>query len=601
VNYIAITQHKFRHKAISLLVASCFAIPHQAVAAEAGAETDCSGGNAKMIGTVVGGLLGAYIGNQLGDGKAGALVVGVALGGWLGNYIGSEIDRRHCELDKIAKANGIEIKTEELELKEDTSRSTQVDGDAPPESTENNAKTPISSGKIDIVRLPGAGHFASGSAVLTEEAKRYFADVAFQYSADKASDIAIQSRLNKAKQKQQLSETEKNKMREKLVEEFNRRPIVLVGHTDDTGDSKINQQLSEQRSRAVAAFFKSKGIPESRIYFRGAGDSDPVADNRTEEGREANRRVEIIELESVEKLDNFIALKKENVNYLRPKNSTLSQSALARNETTQTSSGDSSMLKKQGIIGHTAVSTKDGRATNGNGVSGNTELAGANNTAEIPKSEMPMPKSWVDFGGEPARGTVDSQLQSAMGKAIRPEKGVVASLGSWFVNEARAEDSKVYDLPCTADAPRYAGQYVSLQTGKVVEAKTKTSEYAPGLYQTTWVGVVNGNYLGLSPVGVLRDNFQPASHPDLFVYANTTAPGAKAKPSLRVTMQVNVYPGENGILYRIYSTGNTNLVCADLVLPRRAPFVAKAGKLYYKRPNGTFEVSYQPEMLSLNK
>jgi hypothetical protein len=211
-----------------------------------------------------------------------------------------------------------------------------------------------------------------------------------------------------------------------------------------------------------------------------------------------------------------------------------------------------------------------------------------------------MAKSWVDFGGEPASSKIAPEVAKSMGKAIKPEKGIIASFGGFFVKEAQAADEKIYNLPCTADAPRYGGQYLSLETGKAA-VTARTADYAPGLYQTSWVGEVNGNYLGVTPVGVLRANFQPASQPNLLVYANTDSPGLNAKPTLKIPMQVNVYPGEKGILYRMYSTGKASLVCADVILPRHAPFTAPAGKLYFKRNGQMFENDYMPSMLAANK
>ena len=69
--------------------------------------------------------------------------------------------------------------------------------------------------------------------------------------------------------------------------------IVLVGHTDSVGNDAYNQKLSVRRAEAVKAYLVSKGIEANRIYTEGKGESQPVADNKTAEGRAKNRRVDV--------------------------------------------------------------------------------------------------------------------------------------------------------------------------------------------------------------------------------------------------------------------------------------------------------------------
>jgi OOP family OmpA-OmpF porin len=69
--------------------------------------------------------------------------------------------------------------------------------------------------------------------------------------------------------------------------------IVAVGHTDNIGTHEYNMALSQRRANAVKQYLVSKGIEANRIYTEGKGKTQPVADNRTAEGRQKNRRVEI--------------------------------------------------------------------------------------------------------------------------------------------------------------------------------------------------------------------------------------------------------------------------------------------------------------------
>ena len=77
------------------------------------------------------------------------------------------------------------------------------------------------------------------------------------------------------------------------VKGINLEVIIAVGHTDSVGTDAYNQKLSIRRSEAVKAYLVSQGIEKSRVYTEGKGELQPVADNKTAEGRSKNRRVEI--------------------------------------------------------------------------------------------------------------------------------------------------------------------------------------------------------------------------------------------------------------------------------------------------------------------
>ncbi|GAB3358110.1 MULTISPECIES: outer membrane protein OmpA [Giesbergeria] len=77
------------------------------------------------------------------------------------------------------------------------------------------------------------------------------------------------------------------------VKSVNLEVIIAVGHTDSVGSDAYNQKLSIRRSEAVKAYLVSKGIEKNRVYTEGKGEKQPVADNKTKDGRAKNRRVEI--------------------------------------------------------------------------------------------------------------------------------------------------------------------------------------------------------------------------------------------------------------------------------------------------------------------
>ena len=77
------------------------------------------------------------------------------------------------------------------------------------------------------------------------------------------------------------------------IKDINLEVIIAVGHTDAVGSDSYNQKLSVRRSEAVKAYLVSKGVEKNRVYTEGKGEKQPVADNKTGEGRAKNRRVEI--------------------------------------------------------------------------------------------------------------------------------------------------------------------------------------------------------------------------------------------------------------------------------------------------------------------
>ncbi len=72
--------------------------------------------------------------------------------------------------------------------------------------------------------------------------------------------------------------------------------IEVAGHTDSKGSDAYNMELSQQRAEAVRNFLISRGVAADRLTAKGYGESQPVADNATEEGRFKNRRVELTPL-----------------------------------------------------------------------------------------------------------------------------------------------------------------------------------------------------------------------------------------------------------------------------------------------------------------
>lgn len=175
-------------------------------------------------------------------GGVGGVVVGGLLGGLIGGKTGRIVG---AGIGGVAGAAvGYTMDKQIKELKEQTAGS-GVD------------VTETDNGQAILVNLPDGVTFDVGSATLKP---------AFRETLDRVADSLIQ-------------------YPDSLVD--------VYGHTDSTGSDAFNQTLSENRARTVMNYLVSKGVPAARLRSQGFGETMPVADNATAEGRAKNRRVEI--------------------------------------------------------------------------------------------------------------------------------------------------------------------------------------------------------------------------------------------------------------------------------------------------------------------
>jgi outer membrane protein OmpA-like peptidoglycan-associated protein len=78
-----------------------------------------------------------------------------------------------------------------------------------------------------------------------------------------------------------------------VAKKYDKTIIEVAGHTDSTGTADYNRQLSQRRASSVSGYLVSRGVAQARIMTAAGGEDHPIASNATEEGRAANRRVEV--------------------------------------------------------------------------------------------------------------------------------------------------------------------------------------------------------------------------------------------------------------------------------------------------------------------
>ena len=227
--------------------------------------------------------------------SAGCAVVG----GIVGYTWSADTSRRQCDVYRAAQRAQLAAQFQEVTVV------------LPPPLGDTSHK--VEEATVSVTTLPGLAHFAPSSAALTPQARQYFSAIASQYTFDAQKNSLARS----LPASQQKEATDPQKL-DTLKKDWDRIPVVLIGHTDDTGSDTANATISEQRARAVAEVFRASGVSADRIYYQGAGSSLPIGDNRTDEGRALNRRVEVVELPPGSDVAKYLSLRKPNPDLFRP-------------------------------------------------------------------------------------------------------------------------------------------------------------------------------------------------------------------------------------------------------------------------------------------
>lgn len=515
------------------------------------ASDDPCSNNARNIGIVGGAVLGVVLANAMGGGKDKSKLVGLALGSALGGFIGADMDRKRCELSKVAKKYDLDITYANIEVQGNVtldSGAAKPTSNSPPNSDTSNT---VIGNTVAVRDKDGAAsHFVSGSDNLTPRAKEYFAAIAVQY----APETLLVG---------QADPTRKEELRKQLGQ----RHILLVGHTDDTGSSQANANLSERRAHTVASFLKQKGVSEASIYYQGAGEIFPIADNKTESGRAANRRVEIVEVSDEDGFKKYLDNRKPNLANYRPAQVEPLAAAATVANATKTSRGT------KVAVGAAKSAVKTGATQ-------------SSTPSKIAKVSIPTAPAAItapgaryvtdiDFGGTPVNGQF---------KAIDIGSATQKSTFS-IISSAHADEMPMGS--CAQDRPRIRGDVKSLD-GKAY----KTAEYLPGAAQAAWGAQVNGHYVGMTQVSVLRDGGKPSEVPTVLIYKNWQ-PGSKQPANIKTRAEVNAYQGEKALLYRAFPVEGP-VRCIDMVIAKTTPYAAPESNLVYHRSGVLYQANYTP-------
>lgn len=483
------------------------------------------------LGCVGGTILGAGIGALL-NGKNGA-VKGAAIGLAAGCAAGYAWDQHEKELQRLAQEENLRLKIEHI----------YVD-----QSSTTNQSTSNKNQVVGLVTQVGdETMFDTGNAEPTAAGLEKLKKLAVVY---------FQSRESSHRQQ---------------------TPILVVGHTDDTGSAEYNQQLSESRAKKVVEILSAQGIPADQLYFQGAGQGRPIADNSTEDGRATNRRVEVVELPDDATLVKHITAENLNPRYIQHAvHDELKNKEKASNSTTK----------------EIATNHKQSKKTQTRNVKNVAPAATPNSAADAATSEPSTTSessavnkqgSQIDFGGKPASSGWE------LASAFKPDY----SGGFGLFNSAVASDT-VFSS-CSQDAPRVIGNVKNL-AGKTISTH-QTSDYLSGMNGKVWATKVNGHVVYINPVAVLRENGRLAKQPQIAITENYDKGERQITGKYQAVAET--YKGKDNLLMRIFiEDANAPMQCLDVLLPYGGT-QAQQGELYYQKANHGYVADYAPRNTSL--
>jgi outer membrane protein OmpA-like peptidoglycan-associated protein len=199
----------------------------------AGCATDEYGNQLPMSDTATGAMVGAALGAGIGalstSKSAKGALIGAVGGGLAGGLIGNYMDRQKRDFERVLA----------------------------PE---------LNAGVIRVQKLPDDQLLVGMTAATAFRIDSAVIQPGFYGTLDKIANV---------------------------VNRYGKTQLVIVGHTDNTGSAQHNQRLSEQRARSVQDYLLGRGVIPQRLTAYGRGESEPIASNATEYGRQLNRRVDI--------------------------------------------------------------------------------------------------------------------------------------------------------------------------------------------------------------------------------------------------------------------------------------------------------------------
>ncbi|WP_415914370.1 OmpA family protein [Paraburkholderia sp. J67] len=484
----------------------------------------------------------------LSHGAKGA-VIGAAAGAGGGFLIGHLMDSRRCGLYKIAQANQLNLASASIT----------------PGKLGLQGKDANSAIGLDVQLQNKSDEFEVGSSKLTRAARAYLAQIAQLYAPQ-----AVAAGLPASASPQERQQATQHS-------------VLIVGHTDaqDATSGADLARLSQERAKAVADVFAQNGVPASNIYYQGAGDALPLMSNTTQQGREANDRVQIVDVPTQGDLQLYLQRRGAN-----PANfdhvATMAGHAAENTGADTSASRDGAALPTANTSDTPAPQTQ--ASTRGSAAKQAAVAAQSPSAVAKPPRSIAATAPVQTARNAPAQRSVHAGSYDFGGGPIHPP-GEPINLGaavdhSMFslITSAHA-DTPVIVGSCLSDHPHPTTPVRNLKTAQELPPR----DFARGFYGTVWGTNANGNLVAITGATIPLDAGAPIPRPTVLIYRNYQGNVHQA-PSFKGQANVNVYRGTQKTVYRVFIDGPAR--CLDLVVAD-AQFKGQ-GNLYYDDNGSAF-------------
>jgi hypothetical protein len=222
-------------------------------------------------------------------------------------------------------------------------------------------------------------------------------------------------------------------------------------------------------------------------------------------------------------------------------------------------------------------------------------IAAVANRASVP-TQIAIKKQKVTVKKDINLGD-DVQSPDSLGLKIGQPLQKFVWFGFATPSYASADTLRTYiSKPCNIDKPKSEYGPASIKS-YATRSNIKISDYKKGLYRTSWViENANNNYVATQPVSVLKDGAKPVENPTFYVWKDYKPEDKKKKPDVEISTHVNVYEGENGILYRMFMSNNSEFVCSDIFFSNTDPLNLSKQQIRYKKNKKEVVFEGKPRM-----